>query len=272
MKKELKLPEEQELKAIPFPKAAEKKLEIFMSEMTKAVAKQYKNETYKKLNQGTIEKFEDAQVGNWAAIFTTLSNKAKRKIKKRFNKDRIFKKVKEVLESIIRINQYITYTDIEEEMGINSQQLLKEEGLKPTNNAFIQESFEWVMRNLDETLQDFSANSLRVMAGGDTVENAINQFDELADKRVEQAKFLARNQVANFNALSNKVRYQNLGITEAVWVTAQDERVRHSHADRDGKRFNISEGLYSSVDGKTLMVGLDYGCRCIMKPIIPEDD
>ena len=40
----------------------------------------------------------------------------------------------------------------------------------------------------------------------------------------------------------------------------------------DGKKFKINEGLYSSCDGKTLLPGMDYNCRCIMKPIIPDDE
>ena len=110
------------------------------------------------------------------------------------------------------------------------------------------------------------------MAEGQTIEEVQTGFNELAKKRVENSKFVARNQVANFNSLSNKLRYQNLGITEAVWVTARDERVRPSHVDREGKTFELDEGLYSSVDGKTLMPGMDYNCRCVFRPIIPSDD
>lgn len=271
MKRELTLPEETELKGAPYPKGLEKQFENLMRDMTKAVVQQYRNETFKKLNKGTVEKFEDAQVGNWASIFTKLSNKAKAKINKRFNKKRIRERVTQILTSLNKENQRVTFNEVEKATGIDAANLIKTEGLKPQTNALIEESIEWVNRNLEETLSDLSANSLRVMAGGEKIEDVLAEYNRIGKKRIESSKFVARNQVANFNSFTNKIRYQNLGITEAVWVTAGDERVRPCHAVRDGKVFKLDEGLYSSCDGKTLLPGLDYNCRCIYKPIIPED-
>jgi len=272
MKRELTLPEETELKPVPYPRGLEKQFENLMRDMTKAIVQQYENETFKKLNKGTIEKFEDAQVGNWASIFSTLSNRAKAKINKRFNKKRIRDRVSQILNSLNKANQEVTFNEVEKSVGIDANQLLKTEGLKPQTNALIEESIEWVNRNVQETLSDLSANSLRVMAEGSPVEEVLSEFKQVGKKRVESSKFIARNQVANFNSFTNKIRYQNLGITEAIWVTAHDERVRPCHRVREGKKFKLSEGLYSSCDGKTLLPGVDYNCRCIMKPIIPDDD
>jgi len=280
MKSDLTLPEEKELKAVPYPKGEENKFERLMQDMTRAIVQQYRNETFNKLNKGTVDKFEDAQVGNWASVFIALSKGAKKKIRRRFNNKRIAEKVTQILSGLDRSNQSTIYKTIEETMGISSSSLIAKEGLKPSNNALIQESIEWVQRNMDETLADMSANSLRLMAGGEDVEEVVKQFNELGRKRVESSKFVARNQIANFNSFNNKIRYQNLGITEAIWVTARDERVRPApgkksptnHRVREGKRFTLSEGLFSSVDGKTLMPGQDFNCRCIMKPIIPGDE
>ena len=271
MKREITLPEEKELKAVPYPKGYSSQFESMMQKMTKEILQQYRNETYKKLNKGTVEKFEDAQVGNWATIFTTLSNRAKRKIKKRFNNDRIKKRVTEMMISLDKSNKEITYNQVEDAVGISTKDLIAQEGLKSSTNALIQESLEWVNRNVDETLADFSANSLRMMAEGLPVEEVLKGFNKVGQARVQSSKFVARNQMANFNALNNKIRYQNLGITEATWQTAEDERVRPCHAVRNGKRFKLDEGLYSSCDGKTLLPSMDYNCRCIMRPIIPED-
>lgn len=272
MKRDLSLPEETPLKAVPYPRGFENKFERFMQDMTRAIAKQYENETFKKLNKKTIDKFEDSQIGNWARIFTTLSNKAKAKIKKRFNKDRIREKVTSILRGLNKASQSAVFKNVEDVVGINVQELIAREGLKPQTNALIEESIEWVNRNLDETLADFSANSLRLMAEGQPVEEVLGGFKIIAGKRVESSKFVARNQIANFNSFNNKIRYQNLGITEAIWVTAHDERVRPSHVDREGKTFKIDEGLYSSIDGKTFLPGIPFNCRCIMRPIIPGDD
>jgi len=272
MKRKIKADKAIEIKATPYPKGDERKFEKFMQDMTRAMVQQYKNETFKKLNKKTIEKFEDAQVGNWAAIFTGLSNKAKRKIKKRFSDDRIKKKVKDLLTSMNKRSQVEMYANIEDQIGISSAQLIATEGLTPQYNALIEETFEWTVRNVEESLADFSANTLRLMAEGGTIEEVEKGFLQVAKKRVESSKFVARNQIANFNSLTGKIRAQNLGITHATWQTAEDERVRPCHAVRNDKVFELSEGLYSSCDGKTLLPGTDYNCRCISRYIIPGDE
>jgi SPP1 gp7 family putative phage head morphogenesis protein len=272
MKREISLPEEKNLKPIPYPKGFEKKFERLMTEMTKAMVQQYRNETFKKLNKGSIEKFEDAQVGNWATVFSTLSNRAKKKIRKRFNNDRIKKTVSKLLMSLNKSNQDVMYNEVENVVGISAKELVASEGLKANTNALIQETLEWVGRNQEETLVDFSANSLRLMGSGEDFDKVLSGFNQVAEKRVQSASFVARNQLANFNSMSTKIKAENLGITHATWVTAKDERVRPSHVAREGVEFALNEGLYSSVDGKILLPGTDFNCRCTYKMIIPGDD
>jgi len=83
---------------------------------------------------------------------------------------------------------------------------------------------------------------------------------------------IARTQISTFNSLTSKARAQNLGITTAIWKASSDERVRPCHQARDGKEYLLSEGLYSSCDGKTLQAGTDYNCRCTAIMKIPEMD
>ena len=109
------------------------------------------------------------------------------------------------------------------------------------------------------------------MTQGATMEQVMSEFDETASKRKDHAKFVARNQIANFNSMMSKVRAQNLGIEKAVWVTAGDERVRPCHRDRNGKEFDLKEGCFSKCDGKYLQAGTDFQCRCTVTYILPED-
>jgi uncharacterized protein with gpF-like domain len=70
----------------------------------------------------------------------------------------------------------------------------------------------------------------------------------------------------------NKTRAQKLGITRAKWIVSNDERLRPSHKDRENKEFDLSEGLYSSLDGKTLLPGTDYQCRCSYRMILEDEE
>jgi len=118
----------------------------------------------------------------------------------------------------------------------------------------------------------YTANSLRAMTQGSSLAEIMEQFDGLVEKRKNHAKFTARNQIANFNSITTKLRAQNLGITRARWITSHDERVRPCHDVRNGKEFDLDKGLYSSCDGEWLLPGVDYQCRCDYELIIPADD
>ena len=108
------------------------------------------------------------------------------------------------------------------------------------------------------------------MAEGESLESILSKFDGMIEKRKGHAKMVARTQITTFNSLTTKARAKNLGIDTAVWLTSEDERVRPAHAARNGKEFTLSDGLHSSIDGKTLLPGVDYQCRCDYRLIIPK--
>lgn len=260
------------LNPVPYPKSYENKFERMMEYMTTEMSKQFKNETLNKLNKGTVGKFQDAQVGNYANIFLGLSNTAKRKIKKRFSNKRLDKEVKRLLLALNKNNQNIFYNEYEQVTGIPVKQMIAKEGLVYQNNALILETLEWVKKLRDDNLAYFTNNSLRIMTGGANFSELESGYIEEAGKRKNHAKFIARNQLANFNGISNKLRAQKVGITKAVWVTSKDERVRPSHQQRNGKEFDLKKGLYSSLDGKYLLTGVDYQCRCISRMVLPDEE
>jgi SPP1 gp7 family putative phage head morphogenesis protein len=272
MAKQLTLPKETAVKAVPYPKGFEKMFENMLVKMTTEASKYYFNNTIKKLNVGTINKFADAQKGNWAVIFNGLDATAKRALKKRFGNARINNEVSRVLHSLNRTNQTLFYESIEDRIGISVPAMIAQEGTGPQMNALVMETQKWVQKNLDDNLAYFANNSLRMMADGATYDELIEGYDKESDRQITNSRFIARNQLSSFNGLSNKIRYQKLGITEAIWQTSRDERVRPSHDDRDGKTYELSKGLYSSKDGKWLQVGTDWLCRCTSKAIIPEED
>ena len=172
-------------------------------------------------------------------------------------------------EKVNKRNKKELYGRLESQIGISRDELEATEGLTFQINAYKLETSQWVKKLRDETLEDWTANTLRLMADGKGLPEIMTQFDGMVEKRKGNAKMVARTQIASFNSLTTKARAQNLGLTRAVWVTSGDERVRRSHATRNGKEFDLSEGLYSPQDGKTLLPGTDYQCRCDYRILIP---
>jgi len=267
-------PKETEAKEVNYPRGFEKRFERAMTKMVDAMYQQFENQAILALNQTTIDKFEDAknkQIGNYAEVFKTLSARTVRKIKKRFNNRRIKKLTNDILSALSKQTQKELYNSIQVATGISQDELVKQENLNPETNALMAETEEWVKRLRDDNLTEMVASTLRNMSLGNDIQGVLKEYKKLEKKSKNNAKFVARQQLATYNSLQNKIRYQNLGITKAIWITAKDERVRPSHADREGKEFDLSKGLYSSIDKKYLLPGIDWNCRCVYKVIIPEE-
>ena len=272
MKRELKADKEIKLRAPTAPRAQERELSDIATYMVEQISKRFRNQALEGLNKGTVEKFADArQTGNYARVFIRLARSDRQKLLRQFSDDRIEKLVEKIGNKISDRNRKELYGLVEKRIGINSTELSNTEGLLADMNALNLETAQWVKKLRDETLEMYTANSLRAMTHGESLEEIMSQFDGMVEKRKNHAKFTARNQIANFNSMATKMRAQNLGITKAVWITSKDERVRECHKRRDGKEFELDKGLYSACDGQWLLPGTDYQCRCDYMLIVPEE-
>lgn len=263
-----------QIKAPSAPKTIERRFGEANENMIELMSRMYENQVLKALKVSTIEKFADSsdQSGNYARAFKRLSIQVKRKLLRRFSNLRIERMAKKFLEQADRQTQAKLYAAIEKKIGIPAKELAIKEGLKQTKNALILETATWMQKLRDETLELYTANTLRAMTQGTGINGVMEEFAKMKEKRKNHAKFTARNQINNFNSIMTKTRARKVGITKAVWETSEDERVRASHRERNGKEFDLNEGLYSSLDGKTLLPATDYQCRCTYILIIDDEN
>lgn len=278
MKREIKAERPTPIKSPKSPRAIENEMGDFLTFMVEQMAQRFRNQVLDQLNVSTVEKFadqapdpgdavtlashafKDAQTGNFASILLRLAKKTKRKLLKQFDDTRIEAEMRKQLGKLDRKSRMEFYNRIAAKVGIDVKDLIAREGLQSTTNALVLETAQWVKTLRDESLEKFTNNTLFGMSQGESLDTIVSQFDGVVSERKNHARFLARNQVQNYNSVTTKIRAQNLGITKAVWITAGDERVRPSHEARDGKEFDLAEGLYSSADGQHLLPGTDYNC------------
>ena len=84
--------------------------------------------------------------------------------------------------------------------------------------------------------------------------------------RVENhAALIARDQIATLNGQLNRSRQTAAGITEFVWETMRDDRVRETHEELQGERFTWTDGW----DG--VFPGEPINCRCWARAIVDRD-
>lgn len=73
---------------------------------------------------------------------------------------------------------------------------------------------------------------------------------------------IARDQVGKLNGQLTGLRQTNLGVTEYIWETSKDERVRDSHREKQGKTFR-----WNDPPSDTGHPGEDINCRCWASPV-----
>ncbi len=91
-----------------------------------------------------------------------------------------------------------------------------------------------------------------------------------------RAEIIARSEFSLAVARFREERYRELGITQYVWETSHDERVRPTHGETnnhrvlDGRTFAFDDPpIVDSATGRRRNPGEDYGpCRCVPIPVV----
>lgn len=86
-----------------------------------------------------------------------------------------------------------------------------------------------------------------------------------------RAAFIARSQNNLATASMTRVRQQEAGITEAIWVHSgggKEPRPTHLKAGRDRVRFKVDEGWWDPAEKKFCWPGELPNCRCVSRPVV----
>lgn len=86
-----------------------------------------------------------------------------------------------------------------------------------------------------------------------------------ADVADSRATLIARDQVSKLNGALTQRRQEAIGVTSYIWRTAQDERVRPEHAEREGKEFDWDDPPEDGAPGEAIQ------CRCTAEMVLPDD-
>ncbi len=103
---------------------------------------------------------------------------------------------------------------------------------------------------------------------GKTAAEIGRQIQKAYNVSKSHARFIARDQMAKLNAQITQRQQTDAGITEYVWRTVGDARVRESHRHLNGKRFKYSDPpVVDTKTGRRANPGEDYQCRCVALPV-----
>jgi SPP1 gp7 family putative phage head morphogenesis protein len=201
----------------------------------------------------------DILVGQVANRFRFLVEETRRK----FQREDILPVIESTAVRLDKINKQ----QMQKALGIN---LLRDGAaqarmaqFRETNVRLIQSIPERLLSQVDDVLAQSQIGGLRV-------EEIRDRIEERFDVSESRAALIARDQVLKANADLTSARQQDAGITEYVWTTVGDARVRPEHRALDGSRHSWLVAPASGPNGEHEHPGKGFQCRCFPDPVLPE--
>lgn len=106
---------------------------------------------------------------------------------------------------------------------------------------------------------------MQAMVKGTLNKDLAVQIKDLGKTTEKRAMFIVRDQSSKLNAALTQARHEDVGIKKYMWSTSLDERVRDSHADKEGQIFE-----YTNPPADTGHPGHDFNCRCVAIPVLDD--
>jgi len=158
-------------------------------------------------------------------------------------------------------------------IGIDLGNVIQAEGIGNTIDAAVLRNVSLIRGLTQDVARRLSSKLLDALTRGlnnRELEKIITKEFGIARRR---AKLIARDQAASFNGDLNRIRQTAMGVTEYVWSTSLDERVRGnpegrypnarpSHWAREGKTFKWSNPPSDGHPGQPI------NCRCTARAVI----
>jgi len=169
------------------------------------------------------------------------------------------------------------------ELGIQNISLVPSLKTKGVISQAVKNTTSYIQNLNKETVQKINQEVNKGVIEGIRWETVAKNIINNVDISKRRASFIARNTVMETLGNLNKERQVSSGVELYRWQTSNDERVRDTHVDLDGKVFSWSGTV--EVDGKTYNEAVDisfsssgtipgepWNCRCVAIPFYPELD
>lgn len=212
--------------------------------------------------QDSIEYLGVGIFDNIKRMFKVLANKAS----KSFSERRKLSAAKRFVNIVNRFNRH----NIAKQLVVRGIDLAQRE---PWLETFIVNKIKDNVNYIKNIEEDYRREVEDVVRDGVQEGQSIKQIRESILERVDvaesRAQFLAVDQAGSILGQMTAERHQSIGIEKFEWYDSADERVRKSHKDLNGKIFSYDDP--PTVNGRVVLPGEDYRCRCVAIPVFDDD-
>lgn len=163
-------------------------------------------------------------------------------------------------------NQAEVSTNLKNQTGVDLAGYLRNSpNIAEKVNAMTSANVQLIKSIRSQYLDKVQNAVTQALVSGSLNKDLTAQIKAIGQTTEKRAAFIARDQSSKLNAALTQARHEDLGVKKYMWSTAGDERVRDSHAEKDGQIFE-----YANPPADTGHPGYDVNCRCVQIAVFDE--
>lgn len=163
-------------------------------------------------------------------------------------------------------NQADVSTNLKNQTGVDLAAYLRSSpNITEKVNAMTTANVQLIKSIRSQYLDKVKNAVTQALVSGSLNKDLTAQIKALGQTTGKRAMFIARDQSSKLNAALTQARHEDVGVTKYMWSTSGDERVRDSHAEKDGQIFE-----YANPPADTGHPGHDFNCRCVQIAVFDD--
>lgn len=151
---------------------------------------------------------------------------------------------------------------VEKAIGIDLGKAVAGDRVENALKAAVTQNVSLIRSIPDEYFKQIETIVYQGTISGSNVKSLTEEITRIGGVTESRAKLIARDQTAKLNSNLTRERAKDIGSEEYIWRTAGDDRVRQSHATKNGRTYKWSEPPKDTGNP-----GEDIQCRCIAEPL-----
>lgn len=179
-----------------------------------------------------------------------------------YDEEEINNEIRNIALLIALFNQKQTSKVLFSMTGINAFE--PEPWLPIQMNLFVKNNVGLIKSISSRYFEQLEEVVFRNFSQGLRWENLRDDIQTLYGKTRNRATLIARDQTGKLNGQLTQIRQTSIGISEYIWRTSLDERVRPLHREFEGKRYKWVSGGPDGHPGEAIQ------CRCWAEPYLEK--
>lgn len=240
-----------------------KEMMRFVFKITNEQAKPIKSSFFTQKEKENTVKNDSNEAEEIVIIFNQLKKKYRKKYSDRvlrneaeriFNQTNEFNRNEQARMLNIQTNSRLGKKTISNEIILSNTS----RNITATKQVFIENNIKLIKSIPNKFFADLEQDVMRITQKQGRAKELAEQIRKRYNTSKKKADLISRDQISKLNGNLAQQRQEDVGIKKYVWETSQDERVRSSHASKQGKVF-----AWNDPPSDTGHPGQDYRCRCV---------